>query len=303
MLPIAYVIGSITVAVGAILGFRDAVSAERAAAKEAKERMARSAAERTARDNERHAAVQRQISALRQLRSEAQSEALTLAMTIAEAVTDLNDAESELAKPRYSPFWASLEQAAAHLTRFDAGVRLIAQRKEQYERGNVAVGGLAPAFSLGNATIPDPRAVFDRLRALYLRAQENRDFAIVYEQRRAVAQLERTNAILTAGFASLHAAVQDLGERMTHALDQLRESVTVEIADLRVTLESTAAMAAEQRRTLLAEADASRHLGETAIKQIRDQAANRLTHEYAARRMLDNIQRGRKPRAFDLPES
>jgi hypothetical protein len=299
MLSIAYVMGSITVMLGGTLGFRSALAEEQKAAEEVRNREAADAAKRVAEERRRRDDLQRQIFALRQLCFEAQSEALTLATTVAAADADLSEAEAELAKPRYSPFWESLESAAGNLTRFDVSVRMLVDLKSQHERSNQALGGAAPEFSLGNTIIPDPAAISRRLRMLYLRAQEDSSFAIVYEQRRTVTQMERMNSVLSAGFASLHDAVQGLGDRVTDALERLRATVSIEVGNLHTSLESTAAIAAEQRRMFLAEIEQVEYAGENIVRQIREQIDNRLAHERVARRMLDNIQRGRKPGVLD----
>ncbi len=256
-------------------------------------------ARRAAEARRQHDDLQRRIFAVRSLCSEAQSGALSLPTTLTWAELDLDRAEAELSKHRYSPFWEATESATAKLNVFDQTLRMIAERRVLHQQRNTAIGELAPVFSLGQAILPDPAATHARLLALYLRAQENPDFANIYEQRRIAAKLDQTNAILVAGFRSLHHAIQDLGDRMVDSISQLQESIEFHLESIQASLESAAAATAEQRNSLFAEIARSGDESASILEQMGQDADRRSEHEHAARRMLDNIQRKRQPTILD----
>lgn len=241
------------------------------------------------------AELQRRIFAIRQLCSEAQSAALSLATILAAVHLCLDRAEAALIKPRFSPFWEAVEDAAAKLNLFDQGLHLIAGRKALHQQQSTELGILAPMFSLDDVILPDPASTHSRLLELYLRAQENPDFANIYEQRRIAAKLDKTNAILVAGFSSLNDAIQGLGDRLVVGIADLQASVDFRLGSIQSSLESAAAVAAEQRSAVLAEIRQSGDTEARLLQQLRQDAENRSEHERAARRMLDNIQRKRRP--------
>jgi DNA anti-recombination protein RmuC len=117
---------------------------------------------------------------------------------------------------------------------------------------------------------------------------------MVYEQR-------RTNAILIAGFSSLGQAIEHLGDRIVTAISGLAVSLDCRLASLESSLESTANAAAEQSAALRAELQRSTGVNEAVLGQLRQDAEARTESERLALRMLDNIQRRRKPTMWERP--
>lgn len=229
----------------------------------------------------------------RRTMSEAQADAGRLAITLGQAELTLDRAQEELENGLYSPFWEAIEGVTANLSEFDKSLTSIEGNRSQYLK---IAPPEAPSFSLGLSILPNPEETRRRLVALYRMAQTDPHFAIVYEQR-------RTNAILIAGFRSLGQAIEGLGDRITDAIGRLGASLDCRLASLESSLESAAAAAAVQSAALREELQRSTAVNETVVGQLRHDAAARSESEHMALRMLDNIQRRRRPSLFDRPRS
>gem|GEM_PF-3008314 len=234
------------------------------------------------------------LAKLRQSVVDAQGAASSLPIILGEAEITLDRAQDELECGLYSPFWEVLEAATAKLNEFNQLLMLIEQRRTTYRTQAAILGGDAPGFSLGVSVLPDPSATHSRLVALYRKAQSNPHFAMVYEQR-------RTNAILIAGFRSLGQAIENLGDRIVTAISDLAVSLDCRLASLGSSLESTAKAAAEQSAALRAELQRSTGVNDAVLGQLRQDAEARTESQRLALRMLDNIQRRRKPTMWERP--
>jgi hypothetical protein len=297
---------------GAIIGFMNPIMAEAA---EAKARREREEAEATARREREQAEADQRAAELRRLESDkqhrifaairlcsdAQAAALTLPILLAEASLYSTRAEEELKKKRYSPFWEAVEDSTARLHAFEQTLHQIAESRVEYEKRATALEGLVPGFSLGNVVLPDAEALHDELRNLYLRAQENPDFANIYEHRRTAAKLDKTNFLLVAGFRSLNDAIHGLGDRIEGAVADLGASLDYRLGSIEESLEAAAETAAEQRVAILAQVQRVGDSNAETQRQLQIDSERRTEHERSARRMLDNIQRKRKPGMFESP--
>lgn len=260
--------------------------------------VAEAAAHRARLDAEASALAKSRAVALARLRqsvADAQGAAGSLPITLGEVEITLDRAQDELESGLYSPFWEALEAATAKLGELERTLSLIDERRTEYRAQAELLGSDTPEFSLGIAVLPDPAATHGRLIALYRRAQSNPHFAMVYEQR-------RTNAILIAGFNSLGQTIEHLGGRIVTAITGLAASVNCRLASLESSLESAANAAAEQSAALRAGLQRSTDISDAVLGQLRQDADGRAESERMALRMLDNIQRQRKPTSWERPE-
>lgn len=288
------------IAIGTGIGFMSPIMAEAAEAKARREREEAEAAERAAELRRLELEKQHKIFAAIQLCSEAQAAVLTLPVTLAEAALYSGRAEEELKKKRYSPFWEAVEEATCALNVFEQTLHQIAAHRKEYEfRRATELRGLLPEFSLGNVVLPDAEALHDKLRDLYLRAQENPDFANIYEHRRTSSKLDQTNRILVAGFQSLNAAIHGLGDRIEGAISDLGQTLDYRLGSIEESLESAAENAAEQRAAIQVQLKRVGDSSAETLQQLRTSSEQRAEYERSARRMLDNIQRKRKPRLYE----
>jgi hypothetical protein len=249
--------------------------------------------------------LQRQIFGLRQNCMDAQSEVLSLPVTLGAAELALDRAEAEIAEGLPVPFWEAMEEATAKLQEFHGSLGMIAYRRSRHTSEAPQLGTLAPPFLLESAVVPDPALTHDRLRQLYRRAHKDKDraFATIYEQRRTSAKVDQTNAILVAGFSSLGDAVERLGVQVCDAIRDLQAEIKFRLADLQSALESAAEAAAEQREAILTEMRTTREIDPSILEQLRGDASQRAEHERATRTMLNNIQLRRRPSRQDYRDA
>jgi|GEM_PF-2624685 len=180
----------------------------------------------------------------------------------AEEYLDL--AEREFADRAFAPFWDQIENATNRLAAYYyQQVQLLERNAVEYRQGILALRGNMPLFSDPTRQLPDARPTAARLAAVVRKAQTDFQFATIYEQR-------KTNHILVQGFGTLAAAIYSLGNMISSSLSDLSRTLDVSLDRI---LESAAADAAIVREM------------ETTI----------LTKQDTQIRMLDNIQRGKKP--------
>ena len=117
----------------------------------------------------------------------------------------------------------------------------------------------------------------ERMKAIVRKAQTNFQFAMIYEQR-------KTNQILVAGFTSLAQALGQMNRQITASIDDLASSVDGMTSTLNESM-----LAIHSQMGDIAQTTASHH------DDLLRQASDRADREKKALRMLDNIQRGRKP--------
>jgi len=242
---------------------------------------------------------QRQIAALDLSLRLAHEAAFRLPRLLVDAGQSLDEAKEHLAKPRFSPFWEAIERATGALCAFDDVLREIADHRTRYRANAATMQGDVPSFSLDPQVLPDAAPVHQRVEALYMRAQESSEFSNCYEQRRTTTTIDKTNAILMAGFSTLDSAIHALGDRIERSLNTLGDTVTERIGSLETSLASVATVAAAQRGALLSEIRRAGDAGDEILGQLRADAERMGKHEAASRRMLDNLQRKQPPGVFD----
>jgi DNA anti-recombination protein RmuC len=251
---------------------------------EAAAKRARLEAEAAARTTARKMALAR----LHQLTAEARRAADSLSITLGEAEIILDRAEDELKSKLPSPFWEAIEEALAKVRAFHHALSVIQAAKTAYITEAAQLDGDAPEFALGVSVLPDPTALHDRLNRLYRKAQSIPHFSIVYEQR-------RTTETLIAGFRSLGQAIERLGDRMIDEIGSLAQSLDCRLDSLESSLRSSAAAAADQSEALHEQLKRAAGSNEALRRELREGADARSEAERQALRMLDNIQRRRKP--------
>lgn len=221
------------------------------------------------------------------LHDSAPNQIQTLGRFLSAAESDLATADRDFADGAFAPFWDSIERAANNLSRFDQTTHQLASQVNQYSNSLRDREHTFPHFPVDLPSLPDPTHATDRMRAIVRKAQCNFQFATIYEQR-------KTNNILKHGFMSLSAAISELGDTVRNSIDELRESVSADIAAsvkqqiaTRESIDSAAAAARADSEAMHAEvrrgndADAKR-------------AVRQHEHEEKTEKMLDNMQRRNK---------
>lgn len=248
---------------------------------------AANAAERAA----RAAASAADLVRLMQLMAEARSAADALPIALGEAELFLDRAQSELASRLPSPFWEAIEDTVVKLGEFHIALSTLESRKAAYQSLAARQEQGAPRFAIGVTVLPDPAMTQNRLNLLYREAQAIPHFSIIYEQR-------RTTATLVSGFRSLGQAIERIGDRIVREVGSVAVSLECGLGSLESALRSSADAAADQGAALHAELRKTVDGSDALRLQLREDSERRSKAEGAALRMLDNIQRRRKPAPF-----
>jgi len=117
----------------------------------------------------------------------------------------------------------------------------------------------------------------ERMKAIVRTAQRNFQFATIYEQR-------KTNQILVAGFTNLAQALDRMTWQITDSIDSLTDSVGSMASTLNESMN-----AINSRLGDMAESNAQYH------GEVMEAISKHEVREKEALKMLDNIQRHRKP--------
>ena len=204
--------------------------------------------------------------------------AIELPSLVQAAERSLDLAESEFAEGVFAPFWDAIESSAKHLAVLDSKVQKILENSRRHKEllhedpayQILEVPGPRrdkPPFRLDVNTLPDATFTAERMRKIVRRAQKHPDFAKIYEMR-------KTNQLLVTGFSTLGQAINELGGRLDASLDSLSSAVSISIE--------------ETQSELRSKLDETREVLEQESKARRE-------HEAQELKMLDNIQRRRKP--------
>lgn len=192
--------------------------------------------------------------------------------SVTEADRALEVAKREFADRAFAPFWEAVERAVNSLARTDAGINSVIKSSKTYAK---QVGDLAsppPPFRADIDTLPDTTRVASKLSSVVRAAQKDFQFTMIYNQ-------IRTNSILIAGFTNLGDALSGIGDRLEASIGGLADAISEVNEGNRSNSEAVVSSVANVREAMEVDANASRD------------------HEAKLREMLDNIQRGRKPRS------
>lgn len=245
--------------------------------------------ERLRREEENHQATQRTLELrLSSLMSNSAQLIGNLPKLVRDAEDALNTAEQEFKDGVFAPFWDAIERAANKLATFQSHIQRITQNVTSYKGEATMLETPHPHFQIAVSTLPDASRTVLRMNSIIRPAQKNFEFANIYE-------LHKMNRVLIAGFTTLGQAIYNLGNSLRTSLDELKYSVNDLGDSLHSSLDgietaiSDASYAQQQAESdLLAEAQLS---GE---RSVQDSEARR-EHERKELKMLDNIQRRKKP--------
>ena len=197
------------------------------------------------------------------------------------AESHLDQAEVEFRDGVFAPFWDQIERAAIALGYFNNGVQTIKENSLQYAKLTKEYADVHhPGFSLAPQSVAKlgiSLTTANRMKSIVRKAQSNFQFATIYEQR-------KTNQILVAGFTNLAQALEHMTQRISDSIGDLANSVDAMALTLRDSTRSIHSQIGNLAQTNI------RHQ-----EQWMRESSDRAQREKEAPRMLDNIQRGRKP--------
>lgn len=237
------------------------IQAQREGNYQSRKRTAEDKYKRDLENSEREA--RRLTSELTNLLTSSVEEAARLPQWLANSATELTRAENDYNDHAYSPFWDAIEQVAKDLASFSQTTQNVTKNASKYYSTLKDRRHNFPRFPIRVETFPDPMPVTKEFRRLVRLGQTSFEFANIWEHR-------RTRTVLIAGFQSLGDAVSRVGVVIEDSMRGLQE---VMASNLPLVIDEQM----ESRMTLSA---AAREQTEIAKEQSR---------------MLDNIQRQRKP--------
>ena len=197
------------------------------------------------------------------------------------AESHLDQAEVEFRDSVFAPFWDQIERAAIALGYFNNGVQTIKENSLQYAKLTKEYADVHhPGFSLAPQSVAKlgiGLTTANRMKSIVRKAQSNFQFATIYEQR-------KTNQILVAGFTNLAQALEYMTQRISGSIGDLANSVDAMALTLRDSTRSIHSQIGNLAQTNIQHQE-----------QWMRESSDRAQREKEALRMLDNIQRGRKP--------
>jgi len=292
--PLFFISGIILAFVGYPIADAIDKSREEAATRKTEEQQRQRAAEAQQQRERDQAAseLERQKNHLASLLATTQRDYLSLPELVPSTDAHLDRAENEFADGAFGPFWDEIELAANKLAAYHEGICSTSQNASDYERQASKLSISIPKFSLPESALPDARPVAQRLSQIVRSAQRNFQFATIYEQR-------KTNQLLYAGFSTLGAAISSLGSALTSSLQELSNSVHSSLDDiLQSTRDQTYMMESiseQQAGRFQDYQNAQEKRASAEAESLSTEAKARRKYEDEQTKMLDNIQRGRRP--------
>lgn len=285
---------------GAVVGFFTDLKemSQRQQAKVAEQKRQREQAEEAA-EHQRHeqeADLQMRKYHLSRLLSDSRQVFLTIPELVPAAERHLHRAERDFAEGAFAPFWDEIERATNKLADYQQRIQTINRNALEYQTKTAelpkAIARNEPPFALPTGELCDARPTATRLAAIVRKAQKNFQFATIYEQR-------KTNQILVAGFGTLGSAIYALGDAISSSLDDLSHSLHTsldKVLDATHEHSELVESLSERHAELLTE-----HFEKSSKEAAADARARRkyeedsLEKQDEQNKMLDNIQRGKKP--------
>lgn len=140
----------------------------------------------------------------------------------------LDQAGVDLEENVPSPFWDSIEGTIEQLSAFEGGVRKIGANSQKYFSLKRGVDLEVARFPIDRSAIKGIQAAKlteERMQNLVRLAHKVKDFPLVYEHR-------KTNKILVAGFSNLSVALNDLGNKIVIAVNELESTLASKLDDV-----------------------------------------------------------------------
>lgn len=199
----------------------------------------------------------------------------------------LDQAEVNFSYGAFAPFWDSIEKATKILGRFNESIQRIKSNSSIYTTLIGKYKDTPPQFPLTRQSVTKLEVGTEtakRMNVIVWTAQRNFQFATIYEQR-------KTNQILVAGFTNLAAALDQMTGKITKSIDDLAGSVDVMTSTLD---ESLSAIHSRVGNVVNIVEKASQQISQQ-HDELMGKTSEGTAREENVLKMLDNIQRGRRP--------
>ncbi len=148
-----------------------------------------------------------------------------LPLVLGEVQRSLREAEREFQERAFGPFWDAIEKAARNLEVFRRGVTTVNHNAGTFYKTLERREHSFPKFASRPETLPDPTALVEELRRLVRRGQTDFQFANIWEHR-------RTREVLIAGFRTLEDGISNLGHAISSSLSELQATLSSRLAQM-----------------------------------------------------------------------
>ena len=199
----------------------------------------------------------------------------------------LDQAEVNFSYGAFAPFWDSIEKATKMLGHFDENIQRIKSNSSIYTTLIGKYEDTPPQFPLTRQSVTKldvGTETAKRMNVIVWTAQRNFQFATIYEQR-------KTNQILVAGFANLAVALSQMTGKITKSIDDLAGSIDV----MTWTLDESLSAIHSQVGNVVDIVEKASQQTSQQHDELMEKTSEGAKREEKVLKMLDNIQRGRRP--------
>lgn len=201
-------------------------------------------------------------------------------------------AEDECRCTAFGSFWDAIEKSANILGDFHDTANRLADNAVRYYADLSGRSHTFPKFPVVNGSIPDPRRTLAELKRITRLGQTDPNFANIWEHR-------ESRKVMIAGFTSLGQAINNVGLRIENSLDRLEDSMSSHSALIVEQMIESRDAYENASKTIGQNIEQAGNVSARALNDLKKDSA-RNAEEQA--RVLDNIQRGRKPSIMDDPK-
>lgn len=207
----------------------------------------------------------------------------------------LDQADLDFAEGVFAPFWDSIEVAVNTLGVFDKNVCQIKTDLSCYTKLIEKYEDVPPEYPLSRQSIDKlavGTATAERMKSIVRKAQSKFEFAMIYEQR-------KTNQILVAEFTNLGQALNGMTSRIASSIYNLASSIDAMRLEQSESLQAIQSKMDETAITTIQHHEEIVTMTAQHNEQLSRETSKGAQREEKVVQMLDNIQRKRKPFAWD----
>jgi len=219
---------------------------------------------------------------------------LVLPARLQAAESLLDQAESQFSDGAFAPFWDSIESAANELGKFKDEVTALKENLALYRTMAEKYERTPPSFPVSREAMEKltlSTGTVQRLQSVVGKAQRDFQFSVIFEQR-------KTNQLLVAGFRDLADGLRQIGSQVelsTESLFRCMDGLNAGLFEINEGVWEVAAEVGDVKAAVQGVGQGVANLEYEVSAGFRTVEAR----QFAAIRMLDNIQRRRRPAIFE----
>jgi hypothetical protein len=285
-IPIAIVL--IVIATILISRFREQVKQSQLEADQRRLREKRERIEQEEREQARIRYIRDQEGQMKGILESSRTIVKAMPHLINDAERHLDKAEEEFFEGVFAPFWDQIEYAANKLAEYRQQLNQLDNLANDYRARATALPTAVSPFTMPSGKLPDARLTAARMAKIVRGAQKDFHFATIYEQR-------KTNKLLYEGFRSLGDAIYSLEDSISTSMKNLSDRLQMSVNDLVDESRKQADAMSRHNEQMKRHYENLANLAPENAKARSQHEKQSLRNQEEQKKMLDNIQRGRKP--------